>query len=540
MALVERDTDRIVGNAGDHWLLQGDCLAELAAVPSDSVDVVCTDPPYGLNFMGSNWDSGVPGAPYWREILRVAKPGAYLTAFGGTRTYHRLACAIEDAGWEIRDCLMWCYGTGFPKSLDVSKALDKAGATDLAETFAGRGTALKPAWEPVILARKPLVGTVAQNVTHYGTGALDIDGCRVEHASSADLAASQGKNPGRSDLVQSTCYGGGRPQQSVNTQGRWPPNVLLSHGPDCTETACAPGCPVAELDKQAPKAGQAGATTWNNGKKGTAVYGDFAPAPIQARYDGLAGASRFFPRFNYYPAWEPVILARKPLVGTVAQNVTHYGTGALDIDGCRIPCQGRKNTRQQAKRSPAKAFANGGLVAHRGTEGITDLGRWPPNVLLSHGPDCTETACAPGCPVAELDQQSPRTSSEKSGAIRDTAFGLMNDGAWAPKPTDRQRYPGTGGASRFFPRFCYAAKASRKERGPDNRHPTVKPLAVIRWLLTLTAPPAELEPVVLDPFMGSGTTGVAALGLGLDFIGVELEDAHFETALRRIEDSLPP
>jgi hypothetical protein len=176
-----------------------------------------SDPPYGLSFMGKGWDHGVPGVEFWTEALRVAKPGAHLLAFGGTRTYHRLACAIEDAGWEIRDCVMWVYGSGFPKSHDVSKAIDKAAgaerevvgpnpynankggrnhhsdkcaqagkmsnitapATDDAPRWSGWGTALKPAWEPVIVARKPLCGTVAENVLTHGTGGINVDGCRV-------------------------------------------------------------------------------------------------------------------------------------------------------------------------------------------------------------------------------------------------------------------------------------------------------------------------------------------------------------------------
>jgi site-specific DNA-methyltransferase (adenine-specific) len=195
----------------------GDCRDVLRDYPADHFDSIVSDPPYGLTFMGKGWDRGVPGAEFWQEALRVAKPGAHLLAFGGTRTFHRLTVAIEDAGWEIRDCMMWLYGSGFPKSHDVSKAIDravgaerevigsrikKAGditggnfkrdtaygdvvlhdtapATDDARAWQGWGTALKPAWEPVIVARKPLSGTVADNVLRYGTGALNIDGCRV-------------------------------------------------------------------------------------------------------------------------------------------------------------------------------------------------------------------------------------------------------------------------------------------------------------------------------------------------------------------------
>lgn len=202
------------------YILTGDCLAVMPTLEAESVDAIVSDPPYGLAFMGKAWDHGVPGPEFWREAFRVAKPGAHLVAFGGTRTYHRLTCAIEDAGWEIRDCLSWLYGSGFPKSLDVSKAMDKAAgaerevvgaavrpdgsvrvntekragtsfnsgsndkcitapATALAREWQGWGTALKPAWEPIILARKPLTGTVASNVAQHGTGALNVDGSRI-------------------------------------------------------------------------------------------------------------------------------------------------------------------------------------------------------------------------------------------------------------------------------------------------------------------------------------------------------------------------
>jgi len=145
----------------------GDCREVMATLASDSIDAIVSDPPYGLSFMGKGWDHGVPGVEFWTEALRVAKPGAHLLAFGGSRTFHRLACAIEDAGWEVRDCIMWVYGSGFPKSHNLDGERK------------GWGTALKPAHEPIILARKPLAGTVAANVMQFGTGAINVDGGRI-------------------------------------------------------------------------------------------------------------------------------------------------------------------------------------------------------------------------------------------------------------------------------------------------------------------------------------------------------------------------
>jgi len=207
------------------WTIHnGDCLEVLRTLPAASVDAVVTDPPYGLSFMGKRWDYDVPAVDVWAECLRVLRPGGHLLAFAGTRTQHRMAVRIEDAGFEIRDMIAWVYGSGFPKSLDVSKAIDKAAgaerevigsykatgtarnskhigakthaaigeyerdvdcifqtapATDAARQWSGWGTALKPAMEPITVARKPLVGTVAANVLEHGTGALNVEGCRV-------------------------------------------------------------------------------------------------------------------------------------------------------------------------------------------------------------------------------------------------------------------------------------------------------------------------------------------------------------------------
>ena len=187
----------------------GDALALMREMESGSVDAVVTDPPYGLRFMGKEWDHGIPGVAFWTEALRVAKPGAHLLAFGGTRTFHRLTCAIEDAGWEIRDCLMWLYGSGFPKSHNLDGEHD------------GWGTALKPAWEPIIMARKPLIGTVAANVAQYGTGALNVDGCRVE-------AIGRPAIESKSEDSLNTFGNGLNGSRSIGSTdlGRWPANVV--------------------------------------------------------------------------------------------------------------------------------------------------------------------------------------------------------------------------------------------------------------------------------------------------------------------------
>jgi len=215
----------------NYLLLLGKSEEVLKSLKDNSVDSIVTDPPYELGFMGKKWDN--TGIAYnvgiWKECLRVLKPGGYLLSFGGTRTSHRMVCAIEDAGFEIRDTIMWIYGSGFPKSLDVSKAIDKAAgierekiATEAAKQWEGWGTALKPAHEPITVARKPFEGTVAQNVLEYGTGAINIDGCRV------------GVDP-VTDASQCMNQNGGDIPQVVSPSGRWPANIIHDGSKEVTD-----------------------------------------------------------------------------------------------------------------------------------------------------------------------------------------------------------------------------------------------------------------------------------------------------------------
>jgi site-specific DNA-methyltransferase (adenine-specific) len=242
-------------------LRNGDCIEQMRQLPANSVDSIVTDPPYELGFMGKSWDS--TGIAYsvkmWDEALRVLKPGGHLIAFSGSRTYHRMACAIEDAGFEIRDQIMWVYGSGFPKSMDVSKAIDKQSGvdrevvdsfqmsgrsggilgaeteitreittptTDKAKQWAGWGTALKPAHEPIVLARKPLIGTVATNVIIHGPGALNIDGSRVgtDQRENTFAGRSNSFTQERTDAAAGMFAGCG--QGSTIVEGRWPANFI--------------------------------------------------------------------------------------------------------------------------------------------------------------------------------------------------------------------------------------------------------------------------------------------------------------------------
>ena len=247
-------------------VLQGDCLEKLRELPAESMDSCVTDPSYELGFMGKSWDStGIAfNSLVWREVLRVLKPGAHLLAFGGTRTYHRMVCAIEDAGFEIRDQIGWLYGSGFPKSLDISKAIDKSAgatreviskgkpvkrmipgadqdktgswlkdngrehvptvmkaATPEAKQWEGWGTALKPAWEPIVVARKPLIGTVVSNVLAHGTGGINISGCRIPL--NGDYKSKANGRPSQTGLGDN--YDPSKANQP-DTFGRWPANII--------------------------------------------------------------------------------------------------------------------------------------------------------------------------------------------------------------------------------------------------------------------------------------------------------------------------
>jgi DNA modification methylase len=314
-------------------VLTGDCRDVMATLEPESIDAIVTDPPYGLEFMGKGWDRGVPGEEFWTAALRVAKPGAHLVAFGGTRTYHRLTCSIEDAGWEIRDGLLWLYGSGFPKSLNLGD---------------GRGTGLKPGWEPIVLARKPLIGTVTENVARYGTGALNIDACRIDFASAEDERETKEKNRHEdfgSGARENRVYGADDRARSesgnYDAPGRWPANVVLD------EDA------AALLDAQS------GVSTSRAGEpRASAEPGaGWGMTSTGAEYNDTGGASRFFycakasraernagPTKNIHPTVKPLDLMRwlvrlvTPPDGLVLDPFTGSGsTGCASLpERCRF------------------------------------------------------------------------------------------------------------------------------------------------------------------------------------------------------------
>lgn len=417
-AVLSRPGSRAIDHRGPSLteIMNGDCLEIMPTLGANSVDAVVTDPPYGLSFMGKDWDHGIPGVEFWKAAYRVMKPGAFLLSFGGTRTFHRLTCAIEDAGLEIRDCLMWLYGSGFPKSHDVSKAIDKAA-----------GKTRKSTYEPNF------------KNNDYGMG-------------------------------MGMGMGGG-------------------------EWNAPSDPPVTDAAKQ-----------WSGW--GTALK----------------------------PAWEPIIVARKPLEGTVAENVLKWGTGGMNIDGSRI---GTDAIKTQAKANGSSFTSIGEGQGFNGCLESFHVGRWPANLILDEEAG------------KMLDGQSGITqwaSSTVRGSKRGQKFGMG-------RQEDVPAYGDRGGASRFF----YCAKASKRERNaglegmPEspnmrvnaprqneeatyssvmaNNHPTVKPQALLDYLIRLVCPPNGL---ILDPFCGSGSTGVAAKNLGMRFIGIEKEAQYVEISKARL------
>jgi site-specific DNA-methyltransferase (adenine-specific) len=402
-------------------------------MPDNSVDSIVTDPPSGLSFMGKKWDYDVPSTEIWAECLRVLKPGGHLLAFAGTRTQHRMAVRIEDAGFEIRDMIAWVYGSGFPKSHNVAQAIDReAGFTrdrlkhprgkgfgdEVAQTYAsdkwtsenagtrsdptaitesasqwqGWGTALKPALEPITVARKPLVGTVAENVLEHGTGGLNIDGCRVGDFQNTTPSGVDRRNAKLAEMG----YRPGEYQMGEKAPdtppGRWPAN-LIHDGSD-------------EVMAAFPQAkGQQGSVTGEEpSSKTNAVYGQFNGRPATTPRGDAGSAARFF-----------------------------YCAKA------------------------SKRDRDEGLEA------------WP-------------------------EQQSSVGDNRAGGDFN-------------------ERLGKTPGLRR-------------------NVHPTVKPTDLMRYLCRLVTPPGG---VVLDPFMGSGSTGKAAKLEGFGFAGCEMSSEYFEIACARIE-----
>jgi DNA modification methylase len=423
-------------------LMLGDCLNEMKKLDDNSVDSIVTDPPYGLSFMGKAWDKSVPSKEVWQEALRVLKPGGHLLAFAGTRTQHRMAVNIEDAGFEIRDMIAWVYGSGFPKSLNVSKAIDKAAG-----------------------AEREVLSEIKTN----SGGMAHISKTNAEHG--------------------------------------FRPNAYTGNSDD---------------------------------KTAQNVIQVTAPATDEAKqWEGWGTALK--------PALEPITVARKPLEEkTVAANVLKYGTGGINIDASRVPLNGDYKSKSNGR--PSQTGLDDNYDSEAANQPDT-MGRFPAN-FIHDGSD-------------EVTSLFPHSKSGKMKPTMTTSLGYHGNGSGHVA----QQEASEGSAARFF----YCAKVSRSERDqglenmPDiihnaegggnlismrtnsihsltgkprtvnpakNNHPTVKPQELMKYLIRLVTPEGG---TVLDPFMGSGSTGMAAKDLGLGFIGIDLDPDYIDIAKKRIE-----
>ncbi|AKJ28785.1 DNA-methyltransferase [Caldimonas brevitalea] len=519
-------------------IIQGDCIEIMKTLPECSVDSVVTDPPYGIGFMGKSWDhadilkrverqaakpnqcpqpNGAPRknprrAPaeeagsydlspkgmrafqefsedWAREAFRVLKPGGHLLSFSSTRTYHRLVCGIEAAGFEIRDQIGWLFGSGFPKSLDVSKAIDKArdDSADIVRITAFMADAAERAG-------------VTRSDVDAAMGTSDMAGwwlTRLQHRCQCPKWDQWMK------LKALLRLGDEMDAEVWRLNGRKgePGNERLDRevsGPagndvfQPTQRVINPGTPVTEAARQ-----------WQGW--GTALK----------------------------PAWEPICVARKPLVGTVAANVLQFGSGALNIDGCRVPTTdklggGAENADQKGNDGWARPWMEDEAArdahASRVRANVAraeELGRWPANVIH----DGSEEVAA-----AFPNSASPWIGNPGQGAKGGAMFGGGEQNA-----VGKPEYPDAGSAARFF----YSAKASahdRHEGAGKNTHPTVKPTDLMRYLCRLVTPPGG---TVLDPFAGSGSTLKAAELEGFNAIGIELSPEYIEIARRRIAADAP-
>lgn len=563
-----------------------DCLEGIKLLDDNSVDSIVTDPPYELGFMGKKWDS--TGIAYnvelWKECLRVLKPGGHLLAFGGTRTYHRMACAIEDAGFEIRDCIQWLYGSGFPKSHDISKAIDKklgaerkvvgtrkvsqsdlgqssgwnkldtskgvyyytASATPEAQEWDGWGTALKPANEPIVVARKPISEkTIAENVMKWGTGGINIDGCRIEHNEKIKTTQRSGRQ-NAIVMTDSSCGFDNTKNNiaSANPEGRFPANVIIDEEAG------------RMLDEQ-----QEGASRFFKNIDYTREESDWLKSQSFAFNVGKSLETMLVIIESFAP--ESVMQNLKKLLETSVNDAENQ-LKTTDIDIALRDVVILPNQEDKALNDIILHFMSEMLKALKKKDDANM--RQIQNIVSKLEPELRHT-------LMEKLKCNPVNYADVSlltNIMMIIQSLLTTDGcAEGVMLTTIKNSMVAGGEDYEEPtRFKYCAKASKKERNmgledmpevisndgrdetlasgntPHNRgnvpkknhHPTVKPIKLMEYLITLITPP---NGIVLDPFFGSGTTGIAAVNLGFNYIGFELDKTYYNIAIKRISNITP-
>ncbi|MFC5584460.1 DNA methyltransferase [Nitratireductor kimnyeongensis] len=525
-------------------LRPGDCRDVIKAMPDNSVDAVVTDPPYALvsiqkrfgkpgsaaaqhgtdglyarasaGFMGKQWDTGETAfaAEFWAEVLRVLKPGGHVAAFSGTRTYHRMAVAIEDAGFEIRDQLAWCYGSGFPKSHAVDVGLwkgvlncqSKESAPLVVQLSAFTHLKSSEAKEHIVAAPALIlpegVPALIMEIGKAG-GSSEVTVMSLSESEAGNISLSTGWS-WESNLVDRSeprsMYTTETNAKQITTAKTWKSltslitrkstlrSVTLQNGWTWPAITVASSSKDGNTNKNAiPILTVLESATWN---------------PVaQAKGTGT----------SLKPSWEPICLARKPLIGTVAENVLEHGTGALNIDGCRV---GDTVETWPASRSYGPGQLQPGGKGKTQATGAVPAGRWPANIV--HDGSEEVVACFPDAP-GQQRQVGPQHGAKTS---------VNTYGDYGPRDDFAPRLD-SGSAARFF----YSAKADKNDR-LGSKHPTVKPVDLMQWLVRLVTPKGGL---VLDPFAGSGSTGEAAWREGMRCILVEREEEYQADIARRME-----
>ena len=533
-------------------LINNDCIAAMKEMPDNSVDSIVTDPPYELGFMGKSWDSsGIAfNVEVWQEALRVLKPGGHLIAFSGSRTYHRMAVAIEDAGFEIRDQIMYVYGSGFPKSLNVKKAAkDKVCQCSVKWSYGTetQGTESQAEYDLRSLPSADLSQAInAENKQ----GQVLLSKLQEQSSSSTNRGESEkGIEDGKKSSVE-------RRRNSQATKGQLQGSEIHSlptgfsadgsQGWLYNGTSLSDGS-MGRSDADSNRSGQS-----QESQSIGQPQGELGTVPNE-RGSQAGGSWQICGRCNkplidgwgtaLKPAHEPMVLARKPLIKTVAANVLTYGTGGLNIDGSRVGNEG--GTKAENFGEVRGEIFGGGKGKPTNEVAQINAGRWPANFI--HDGSDEVVALFPsnvrgGAGATKLSSFNFDVSGENLGQKLSSQAGLADSGSaarffYCAKASKRDRNEGLDGfETKFAPTMSdgIGNKEHNEETATKklNHHPTVKPTDLMRYLVRLVTPPSG---TVLDPFMGSGSTGKAAILEGFDFIGIEQSAEYLEIAKARIE-----